>query len=83
MDHQTPDLQKILTPSAALQDPGYFLLPFGRLLGAASLQGSPFFESCGPFHESFILNNVLIVFMPSYMLSCVNEYVCVFISSWV
>ena len=70
------------TPSAALQDPGYFLLPFGNLLGAASPRGSSFFESCGPFHESFILNNVFIVFMPSYILLCVNEHLCLFPASY-
>ena len=66
------------TPSAALQDPGYFLLPFGNLLGAASPRASSFFESCGPFHESFILHNVFVVVMPSYILLCVNERLCLF-----
>lgn len=50
---------------AALQDPGYFLLPFRSLLGAGQHAGiSPFSESGGTFHGRVPLNNVVIVSVP-------------------
>ena len=62
---------------AALQDPGYFLLPFRSLLGAGQHAGiSPFSESGGTFHGRVPLNNVVIVFIPPYILLLrVNDYV--------